>query len=343
MPPYNRSGSRSAKTIKNVNKSAKTAATGSAVPISRMSKSLHKKTINTPGTKYKITLSKDRESEFEAYHSVFSRFSSTENIYKKLAKLCGATFAYFTDPKNPRIPNKSIFCESADETHYRYKDKNGIVHDPYEHFQMNKSHGNCLFFALYFAYCDKFGSLDLLIDLSTSGLIKDETKNGHTYKKTISTEKQLAYQCFVYNDYKIIEWVTDLIVNKYSTLGPIYEQEWKSEKPKDKKSYGIPVNTSYTFKIFFDKFKDLIANGVETTYKMTYDQAMNWDTQAIDHYAYENSGIENGVIEENYELPQPIPIKIKYLGGNKNKNKNKNKTNTKKNLRNKRTRKISRN
>ena len=251
-----------------------------------------------------ITQSSEGETPFESYHAVFSLFSSTKNIYSKLAKICGAKFEYST---NEDCAVNTICCKNENETHYCYKDANGLIHDPYQYVQLYNSHGNCLFYALYFSFVCNKTDPKLLIDVSSNNLIKFVNKNKkNEYLKVVATTKQLAYKCFVYNDYHIISWILNLVKSNQKTLFPFYNEEWKSMLDTERDEYGIPSEKKYTFSIFFSQFKKFgecpnkTSNCFEQTYLMTSFQVENWDNFKKVTRPEDNSGIEGGVKIDEY-------------------------------------------
>lgn len=255
-------------------------------------------------SKLSIKQSSEGETLFESYHAVFSLFSSTKNIYSKLAKICGTNFEYSTKEDCP--PN-TICCKNENETHYCYKDVNGIVHDPYQYVQLYNSHGNCLFYALYFAFVCNKTDPKLLIDISYNKLIKVVNKNKkNEYLKVVDSTKQLAYKCLVYNDYTIFSWILNIIKSNQKTLFTVYNKEWKSMLDSERNEYGIPTEKKYTFSIFFSQLKKFgecsnkTTNCFEKTYEMTSFQVENWDNFKKDTRDEDNSGIEGGVKIDEY-------------------------------------------
>lgn len=238
-----------------------------------------------------IQISPDGESKYEACHALYSYLLSS--IYGKVTE-------QFTIPfykkKPPIVP--AIFCKNAKETHYKYVDASGKVHDPYESYQLYNTHGNCLFFALYMAIKDTYsGTLPKLYNVEN--LIENVTDEKHPNKnffKVKPDSKQKAYKYFVHNDFEIFKWVFEVL--KLHEL-PEFEAEWDTMTAKEKKDYGI--QPGYTFDDYIEEFKSLMS--IDESYKMTLAQVTNWDEQkARDVPDYMNSGIEGGVDEGDYKI-----------------------------------------
>jgi hypothetical protein len=251
----------------------------------------------------KITPSPDGESLFEAYHSVFSWLTSTEDIYRELAKLCGSNFVYSNEIDIVNQHSDTIFCKDAESTHYMfYKHSTREIFNPYMYFQLYNTHGNCFGYALYLSsiYTGVNPNNNMLINIF--GLLEEKVYRGNKYMKVKNDKKQLAYKCFVYNDFIIINWIINLI-NSNSYILNAYNYEWNSISVKEKKLHDIPVKKTYTFDIYFYQFTDL-AKDINNTFTMTLDQITNWDVEKFNLPPDENSGIENSyeIDINNYNL-----------------------------------------
>ena len=260
---------------------------------------------------YKIKISSDGESIFEAYHSLFSYITSTKHLYAELAKHCGADFKYVKDGEDEKeirlFQKNTIFCEDSESTHYKYFDSSEQkIYDPYLHFQLYNTHGNCFGYALYLSAI-KNTTLDKNILIKINDIIEKKEKDGFTYwvvkqNTQIYKYKQVAYKIFVHNDYQIINWVLKIIKdNPY--IYQMYVKEWSTLTPKDYRKYGIPNGYS------FDEYiSDLIklASNIDEVYKMTLDQIENWDIEEKNNNEppYSNSGIQNSgeIVKNDYKI-----------------------------------------
>jgi hypothetical protein len=258
----------------------------------------------------KIIPSPEGESEYEAYHSVFSWLTGTDEIYSELARNCGADNLYEIKKNskeyeifhnNKEYLNTIVIYSQNNNYHYVYKDKTGIVHDPYLYFQLNNTEGNCFLFALYLCYIFNIESLKLLINVDP--LLEKNVKGKETFYTRVNPQnKQLAYKCFVYNDYQIIQWAIDHLM--YPTLLQKYNDIWKELSKKQKKKHDIPIDENYTFDVYYEQFVRL-ARDMNNTYIMTWEQVENWDdVRQIDVYPEDNSGIENSseINKKKYKL-----------------------------------------
>jgi hypothetical protein len=245
---------------------------------------------------------KDIECNFERYHAIYSALSSS--IYKTVAKYYGVDFRLAGRPKKVPV----LFCPEGAETHYKYADAARVVHDPYERYQLPNTHGNCLFYALYSALRDhRVGiAFPKLYDSSANGLIAEVVSVDDptvTFLKVVPDKKQLAYKCFVHNDLEIFKWVFDTL-KIHEGFG--FRDEWDTMSDEEKIGFGIPEN--YTFDDYISEFRSIM--NIDESYKMTYDQVVNWDRQAKNGlHDYENSGIEGGVVEEDYVIKPGDPLR----------------------------------
>jgi len=246
---------------------------------------------------------KTGECRFEACHSIYSALASS--IYDKVMEKFNIPFRKEKTPKTGPV----VFCKSAAETHYKYADAALKIYDPYESYQLPNSHGNCLFFALYTAFSDlKTGPpLPKLYNLRDNGLIGEvQSVDDPTivFLKVLPGKEQLAYKCFVHNDFVIFEWV-------FHTLkiheDPGFEQEWDSMPRRQRKHYGIP--DGYTLQEYIAEFESLMSKS--ESHQMTLDQVLNWDIQSAVIPDYENSGIENADVlnKADYEITPGDPLK----------------------------------
>jgi hypothetical protein len=240
---------------------------------------------------------KDIECNFEVYHAIYSALSSS--IYKRVLSYFGIPFRHAANPKKGPV----VFCPLGVETHYKYADSNVAIYDPYERYQLPNSHGNCLFFALYSALRDKGIGITFpkLYDSKTNGLIAEVISVDNptvTFLKVVPDKKQLAYKCFVHNDFEIFKWVFEVLkLHENPDFG--FREEWETMSPAEIQDFGIPQH--YTFDDFIAEFRSIMT--IDESYKMTYDQVVNWDKvhdPPLDDY--ENSGIEGGVTESDYKL-----------------------------------------
>lgn len=244
-----------------------------------------------------IKTSPDNECRFEACHAIYSALASS--IYDKVMEKFKIPFKKVNKPTTGPV----VFCKNKKETHYKFADAALKIYDPYESYQLPNSHGNCLFFALYIAFDhSKTGPpLPKLYNLRENGLISELQSVDDPeimFLKVLPGKEQLAYKCFVHNDFAIFEWV-------FNTLkiheDPGFKAEWESMSRRKKTEYGIP--DGYTFKEYIDEFESLMSK--KESHLMTLDQVLNWDLQTTDLPDYENSGIEGGdgvVNKDDYEI-----------------------------------------
>ena len=208
------------------------------------------------------------------------------------------------------------------------------------YFQLYETHGNCFAYALYFSYIITGKGPSILL-VNISDLIEEKVFRRNKYMKVKSDKriKQLAYKCFVYNDFNIVKWLCKLITSN-PFLIRIYETEWNSTEDQDKTDHGIPLIKSYTFKIYFSQFEKLLKD-IKNTYRMTYDQITNWDKEVINSDPHINSGIEGSheIDEYDYELTPSELSQQNKMGGNKRKKSNKS-NKRKKTVKRKHTRQI---
>jgi hypothetical protein len=217
----------------------------------------------------------------------------------------------------------TIFCLSDKESHYIYRDIHGTAHDPYNYFQIDHSHGNCFLYALYLAHAHNTPNHQKILlnvyktirpsssksssssssskssstNTRKSKRVKPVKKKEPSHNELISNNPQLAYQCFVYNDFTVINWGIKLINDNYSQLhmtttwNQLTTIEFKKEK-------GFP-QAPLTLKLFMNKFNQL-ASSIAETYQMTRD---TWK------FAMEESVLPNDLVydESNYEFAD-IPI-----------------------------------
>jgi hypothetical protein len=320
------------------------------------------------------------ETFYEAYHSLFSSLTGEEVIYKTLAIICGAKDyilyenEFLTKDRRGKIINSNVIISKKtvdNATHYQYVDYNGEIQDPYEIFQLYNSHGNCFLYALYLAFrSNNLKNQTNIPNINLNNIrnlleIRNDDGN-HPYYKVKREYAQLAYQLFVDNDYKIINWGISIIENSfnyrigqnYKTLNELYNELWSNpnfwnymikivDKNGNKKTityrenYNVPKNM--TFDIFITQLYALVQHK-ENTYEMTWEQIENWDKQSGTYPPYDNSGIEGAkqIINQNdYEINPDIYNQIinnnfiQLLGGNTkignklSKTKNRNKSNKK--------------
>ena len=262
----------------------------------------------------KVIPSEDGECVFEAYHTIFSWLTSTLEIYEKLAEGCGSKFIRITKKeeskmnKDPTYKPNTIFCLASSETHYYYKGRNGQIYDPYDYFQLYQTHGNCFAFALYFAERQNHPGITPPTLINATIVTESKGKGSRAYTGIIDTQKQLAYQIYVYNDYAVVQW---LLPRLSKEILAIYKSEWESLSDADKREKGIPLDSKYKFTDFLKQFKNLAKN-MKNTYLMTWDQIVNWDIQGGPSHS--NSGIPNAIRDidvEKYKIDNTI---VSYLG-----------------------------
>ena len=235
------------------------------------------------------------ESLFEAFHAIYSALASS--FYStSLKKYFGIRFIYENLARYVSSP--FLFCPQVDSTHYKYKDTNDNIHDPFEMYQLPNSNGNCIFFALYIALTHKNITgipLPKLYNLKTNKLI---TKVDG-YWKVVPKSGQLAYNCFVHNDFEIFKWVFHTLkLHEF----PEFKREWAGMNPNEKKRFGI--SKGCTLDNYISDFEKLMT--ISESYKMTFDQVKQWDEQsALGMPPYENTGIEGGVDQDDYILNTP--------------------------------------
>jgi hypothetical protein len=290
----------------------------------------------------------DDESQIEAYHAVFTWLVTEESLYRALAKKCGAKFKYLNAyqldlllPTNNEISYRNcIVCQDPENsvvsTHYKYINHDGDLLDPYNIYQLYNTHGECFGFALYLAWTANGNQLS---DLNNAPIvvsnILQEKGRVNTYKIVNPTCKQLAYKLFVNNDWRIIQWLINLIESSPPTI-PALTREWTKLEQIDeedddgrtfRETYGVPL--IMTFAVFWTQFK-ILTSDIRQTRLMTLDQINNWDKAERNNVKpFNNSGIkgadgidiENYVMTDNDEsmLDDTInrPTKIQRRGGRK--------------------------
>ena len=170
------------------------------------------------------------------------------------------------------------------------------------------THGNCFAFALYFAERQNFPARTPPSLINATIVTEPKCKGKQKYTGIIESKKQLAYQIYVFNDYTVIQWLLPRLTKE---IIDIYGTEWDSLPNKDKKEKGIPLDEKYSFNQYFKQFVALAKN-MENTYRMTWDQITNWDSNGgPDH---RNSGIPNAkrdIDVDKYEMDNTI---VSYLG-----------------------------
>jgi len=226
------------------------------------------------------------ESLFEAFHSVYSALASS--FYTtSLNTVFGVYFIYQRLERYATPP--FVFCPDEDATHYRYKDVKGKLHDPYEMYQLPDSDGNCIFFALYIALSDRNPKgipLPKLYDLRKNKLITQVKDGANSYWKVVRGKEQLAYKCFVHNDFEIFQWVFRTL-RMHEFKG--FKDEWDTMSAKEKKARGISPKCRLVD--YISDFEKLMT--MSESYKMTFDQIKKWDIQAAHGVPpHENTGIE---------------------------------------------------
>lgn len=248
------------------------------------------------------------ESVFESYQSILSYIMGDANVYQVLAKMVRADkYVSHPDAEQEIIdtePNEHIiFNDSSGETHYKfYYAKNKKIYDPYNLFQIPHSHGNCLFYALYI--CSKFlnpnhRSLFPEELIRTSKFLTHTTYKKEKYVK-VGKDKQLAYKCFVYNDFIIIKNIIRLL-NENPELQKAFKKAWSTLTSSEKKDYDIP-KTKFTSDQFIKELNEVFDNKIENTWKMTWDVVEIWDANKSDTIPPNNTGIEDATEGEVNKL-----------------------------------------
>jgi hypothetical protein len=249
-------------------------------------------------------ISHGSETIYEAFHAFISFcLGGQDDVYPYLATKCGANFSVAnTKRKFDALPNNTIFNDGNEtETHYKYKNSRGEIKDPYDLYQLNLTHGNCLFYALFLACQDIQGKEDAdgVHLFSIQPYLTNATFPPQQGQYTVIGEarKANAYKCLVLNDYRIMNWIFDKFLNPADRF--ILNDMDTAIKDYDiRKTYDIvKVVTPYQF---LKAFKPLLRN-INQTFKMTFEQIENWDIQArTGILPYENSGIPGGVNEDDY-------------------------------------------
>ena len=248
------------------------------------------------------------ESVFESYQSILSYIMGDANVYAMLAKVVKAD-KYVSHPDAEQEildtePNENIiFNDSSGETHYKfYYAKTKKIYDPYNLFQIPHSHGNCLFYALYI--CSNFLNPNHR-SLFPEELIRTSKFLTHTtYKKEkyikVGKDKQLAYKCFVYNDFMIVKNMIRLL-NENPELQKTFKKAWSTLTSTEKKDYDIP-KTKFTSDQFIKELNEVFDNKIENTWKMTWDVVEIWDANKDDTIPPNNTGIEGATEGEVNKL-----------------------------------------
>jgi len=248
------------------------------------------------------------ESVFESYQSILSYIMGDANVYQMLAKMVRAD-KYVSHPDAEQEildtePNENIiFNDSSGETHYKfYYAKTKKIYDPYNLFQIPHSHGNCLFYALYI--CSKFlnpnhRSLFPEELIRTSKFLTHTTYKKEKYVK-VGKDKQLAYKCFVYNDFIIIKCIIRLL-NDNVDLQKAFKKAWSTLTSSEKKDYDIP-KTKFTSDQFIKELNEVFDNKIENTWKMTWDVVEIWDANKSNTIPPNNTGIEGATEGEVNKL-----------------------------------------
>lgn len=248
------------------------------------------------------------ESVFESYQSILSYIMGDANVYAMLAKMVGADI-YVSHPDAEQEivdtePNENIiFNDSSGETHYKfYYAKTKKIYDPYNLFQIPHSHGNCLFYALYI--CSKILNPNHR-SLFPEELIRTSKFLTHTtYKKEkyikVGKDKQLAYKCFVYNDFIIIKNMIRLL-NENPEVQKAFKKAWSTLTSTEKKDYDIP-KTKFTSDQFIKELNEVFDNKIENTWEMTWDVVEIWDANKDHTIPPNNTGIEGATEGEVNKL-----------------------------------------
>jgi hypothetical protein len=248
------------------------------------------------------------ESVFESYQSILSYIMGDANVYQVLSKMVKADkYVSHPDAEQEIIdtePNENIiFNDASGETHYKfYYAKTKKIYDPYNFFQIPHSHGNCLFYALYI--CSNFlnpnhRSLFHEELIRTSKFLTHTTYKKEKYVK-VGKDKQLAYKCFVYNDFMIVKNMIRLL-NENPELQKTFKKAWSTLTSTEKKDYDIP-KTKFTSDQYIKELNEVFDNKIENTWKMTWDVVEIWDTNKSHTIPPNNTGIEGATEGEVNKL-----------------------------------------
>lgn len=265
------------------------------------------------------------ESLFEAYHSVLSYLLGDENVYYKLANLVNADYMSGEDVEMYLFnnkPNENIIYNNADQdgTHYKYYDgKRKLIYDPYEICQIPKTHGNCLFYALYFASMFNNPNHRAMFPdkiINTSVFTSMETFEG-TYYIKITKNKQLAYKSFVYNDFVIMKAIMD-ILNTNKTIQNSFKNTWKQLTATEKKDRDIPPKYTATKFIKDIMNTEVFGWNIDNTFEMTWSVVILWDMYQDDYVdtPYKLGGIEgavNNIDKYNYEFSLSEKMQLPFI------------------------------
>lgn len=267
---------------------------------------------SSASAKYSIKPSSG-ESVFEAYHSVFSYIMGDERVYLHLTALADSVYISKDGIEEEITASRPdvniIFNDSGEETHYKfYNAENKKIYDPYKLCQIPRSHGNCLFYAFYLA-SRKINTPTVHNALFPEKLIKTRhflTKqkyNGDKFLK-VTEDKQLVYQCYVYNDYTIFKAILRILETNYELL-EAFKKVWSTLSEKEKEERDIPL-TNFTCDQYLSELNAIFNNSMKKTWQMTWDVVEIWDLSTDKYTPIENSGIEGatqGAIDKkNYKL-----------------------------------------
>lgn len=261
------------------------------------------------------------ESLYESYHSILSTLTGSYRemtvsgtnfidfvIYKVLAQLCGAINVALINIDDISLLNANdylnyVICLEYNNNngafHYIYRDMMGNIYDPYIYFQLYNTQGNCFIYALYLCRSLNYPRENLLININQ--FLEKKHNSGHIYYAVRQKNTQLVYECFVYNDYIIINWFIDKFMNDKNIIR-LYTTEFNNFKRNDFNitNYGI-TNKNLTFNQYLNELKNL-ARDINNTYIMTWEQVANWDKEQQNYHVWNNSGIRNS------NLINPLPI-----------------------------------
>lgn len=224
-----------------------------------------------------------RESDYEAYHAVFSMLLGTaDNVYQAFTQVCGSQ-EYWSKPDAKRTimttkPDINIiFNDGGDETHYRFYFGKGNkeIFDPYVYFQVYLTHGNCFAYALYLSskltqsperHCELFPKP--LINISKYIYHVELPHDDDPYVEfpewvqllTVDGREithQKLYQYYVYNDYAIVSNIMHII----RTVPEIYalmNTGWDELTDEQREEADIPLDKKYNFEIYLQQFDKLL-------------------------------------------------------------------------------------
>lgn len=212
------------------------------------------------------------ESQYEAYQSVYSTIMGDNRVYDKICKKEDIKYILYPETETEESVikniNKSsdkdgtvyIIVQDIPETHYKAFIKgNKIAYDPYNYYQIDKTHGLCQTFALYLAFKYRTSSSnaksttlppDLKV-IQKPNLVQNFKENNRNTRGSTSDK----------SDYKK-KWFDRYVCN--TVIGTLYMIDYIRKNPDIKRILKTVYNeekvkSTYGFKdvnnpINFDKF-----------------------------------------------------------------------------------------